>query len=232
MPAHRLPDKNFKWTRSLAYVIGLLATDGSLSKDGRHITIKSCDLQLIKTFKKCLSLSNKISVVKNNGFGHRVSYVIQFGNVQFYRWLLKIGLFPAKTYTINKINVPDKYFSDFLRGHLDGDGSIWTYKDRYNTFKNPKYIYVRLWTRFISVSENHIKWLQIKISELFGIKGHLWKQRIFQPHQTVAMWDLKFAKKDSLKLLSLIYHSPNVPCLKRKRKIADKFLKKYPYHFS
>lgn len=225
MPKPKLPDKNFKWTPELAYVVGLLTTDGNLSKDGRHIIMRSSDLQLLRTFKKCLNLTNKISeTTKYDRWCKKPAYRIQFGNVQLYRWLLKIGLFPRKTYTIGELKIPNKYFPDFLRGHLDGDGQVWTYKDYWNTFKSPKYIYTRLWTRFISASKSHIQWLRESITRLIGIKGHLWEREISKPNQTTSMWELKFAKKDSIKLLSWIYYHPNVPCLKRKRKVAEKFI--------
>ena len=225
MPKTKLPDINFEWTPNLAYIIGLLTTDGNLSGDGRHMTMRSSDIQLLKTFKKCLDLKNKIARSKNDGWATKPSYRVQFGNVQLYRWLLKIGLFPAKTYTIGKLDIPDKYFRDFLRGHLDGDGSIWTYIDYWNTFKNPEYVYTRLWTRFISASKIHVQWLNEKITKLLGPKGHLWERKPQRLDQTTSMWEVKFAKKESIKLLSQLYYSPDVPCLIRKRKIAEKFIK-------
>lgn len=228
MPKPKLPDKNFEWSPKLAYVIGLLTTDGNLSCDGRHITMRSCDLQLLRTFKKCLNLSNRISETFNNGWGKKRTYRIQFGNIQLYRWLLKIGLTPKKTYTVGKLEIPDNYFPDFLRGHIDGDGSIWTYKDYWNTFKNPKYIYTRLWIRFISASRIHIKWIRENIFRLLSIKGHLWERKPWRQDQTTSMWEVKFAKKDSIKLLSWLYYSSDVPCLIRKRKIAEKFIKINP----
>jgi len=224
MPRTRLPDKDFEWTPGLAYVVGLLTTDGNLSKDGRHITMRSSDIQLLKTFKRCLGLPCKIVRSRNERWAKKPCYRIQFSNVQFYRWLLKIGLFPAKTYTIGTLNIPDKYFQDFLRGHLDGDGQVWTYKDRWNTFKNPKYVYTRLWTRFLSASKTHIQWLRESIARLIDIKGHVWERKISKPNQTTSIWEVKFAKKDSIKLLSWLYYSPDVPCLIRKRKIAEKFI--------
>ena len=224
MPKAKLPNKEFEWTPELAYVIGLLVTDGCLSNDERHIIMRSSELPLLKTFKRCLNLSNRITETFNNGWSKKRNYRIQFGDVQFYRWLLKIGLFPAKTYTIGKINVPNKYFSDFLRGHLDGDGSVWTYKDYWNTFKNPKYIYKRLWTKFISASEPHIKWLRKKIINLLDVKGYFWEQKPWMPYQTTSVWEIRFAKKESIKLLSQLYYNKNVPCLVRKRKIAEKFI--------
>jgi len=224
MPKAKLPDKDFQWTPELAYVVGLLTTDGNLSKDGRHLTMRSSDLQLLKTFKGCLGLPCKIVQSRNERWTKKPCYRIQFSNVQFYRWLLKIGLFPAKTYTIGALNIPDEYFRDFLRGHLDGDGQVWTYKDRWNTFKNPKYVYTRLWTRLLSASKTHIQWLREGITRLIDIKGHVWERKISRPNQTTSIWEVKFAKKDSIKLLSWLYYSPNVPCLIRKRKIAEKFI--------
>ena len=226
MSKTNLLNKNFKWTLELAYVVGLLFTDVNMSKDGRHMAIKSSDLQLLKTFKTCLNISNKIKRSKNNGWAKKPIYVIQFGNVQLYRWLLKIGLFPAKTYTIGEIKIPDKYFRDFLRGHLDGDGCILTYRDFWNTFKDPKYIYTRLWIRFYSASEKHILWLKKKINKLLNIEGHLWERDTQRPDQNTKMWEIRFAKKESIKLINQIYYKDNLPCLERKRRIALKTLKK------
>jgi len=224
MPKAKLPDKEFEWSPEIAYAIGLLATDGNLSKDRRHITMRSSDVQLLKTFKKCLNLKSKITQSKNDGWAKKPSYRVQFSNAQFYRWLFRIGLFPAKTYTIGKLNIADKYFMDFLRGHLDGDGCIITYKDFYNTYKNPKYIYTRLWVRFMSASKIHMEWLRKNVYRLLNIKGHFSQRKPWRSDQTTSTWHLKFAKKDSIKLLSWLYYHPNVPCLIRKRKIAEKFI--------
>jgi len=221
MPRHKFPDKNFEWTPRLAYAVGLLTTDGCLSSDGRHITMRSSETKMLQTFKQCLNLKNKICKTRN---GNIVSYRIQFGDVQFYRWLLTIGLFPAKTYTIGSIAVPDDYFIDFLRGHLDGDGSITTYQDHYNTFKNPKYIYTRLFVRFISASRKHVEWLRDNIRRLIRVHGAIHKAKPHNPDKQVSMWILKFGKKESIVLLSQLYYDHAIPCLRRKRNIAEQFI--------
>ncbi len=224
MSRKKLPYKTFSWNRNLAYAIGLIVTDGSMSRDGRHIVFSSSDLELIKIFKSCLNLNNKITEKKKSGWTKKTPYMIQFGNIQLYNWLLSIGLHPNKTYDIGKIKIPDEYFPDFLRGHLDGDGSIWTYIDRWNTFKNKKYVYKRLYIRFLSASQKHILWLQTSISRLLGISGRIYERKPSRPNQKTSLWELKFAKKDSMKLIGLIYYNKNVPCLKRKRKVADDFI--------
>ena len=80
---------------------------------------------------------------------------------------------------------------------MDGDGSIITYKDHYNTFKNPEYVYTRLWLVFVSASETHIKWIRDTICRLILLKGHLWKSKPELSHR-VNIWKIKYARKNLL----------------------------------
>lgn len=199
------------WNNNLAYVIGLISTDGNLSKDGRHIVFVSKDLELIKLFQKCLNLKNKISV-KTSGYskGRGKYYFIQFGNVIFYNELMSIGLSPNKSKNIAQLLIPKKYFPDFLRGHLDGDGTIRSYND-------PEYIHSRrLYITFLSASEKHVHWLQSQIKKFYGIIGRVRPVR--------RAWILVYAKKASLSLLRIIYHKPNLPSLTRKRNLIKDYL--------
>src|SRR5258708_3821051 len=100
--------ERFVWTPELAYIVGLITTDGNLSKDKRHINMRSSDVDLLKIFITHLNLKSKIAKSSNDGYAIKPSYRVQFSNAQFYRWLLKIGLFPAKTYTLGKIDVPNR----------------------------------------------------------------------------------------------------------------------------
>lgn len=206
----------------MAYAVGLIATDGNLSKDGRHILFTTTDRQLANTFKECLSVKNKTMITPPSGFGKKRAYRINFGNVKFYKWLNKIGLMPKKTLLIGKLNIPHQYFVDFLRGHLDGDGSVFTYTDRYMKYKGKKYTYHRLYTNFISTNFNHIKWIREEIKKNLDIEGAL--THYLKINREFPVWQLRFAKNDSLKLLSWLYYKPNLPCLNRKRNIAERFL--------
>lgn len=197
--------KKIGWSPSLAYVVGLITTDGSLSRDGRHINLTSKDIQLLEVFKRCLGLKNKIGL-KASGFSDKKYPVVQFGDVTFYRWLLKIGLTPNKTKTIGKIRVPNKYFFDFLRGHFDGDGSCYSYWD--NRWESSFMFYLKFYT----ASKKHILWLRNKIKELAKTKGSLSQSR------ETPIYQLKYAKKESRILISKIYYKNNLPCLERKRK--------------
>lgn len=192
-----------RWSKNLAYSIGLITTDGSLSKDGRHIELTSKDLEQIKTFCRLLRLKTKITTKRGSNASKSFCFRVQFGNVKFYRFLLKIGLMPNKSKKLGRIDIPNHYFIDFLRGHLDGDGYTYSYWDK--RWKNSFMLY----TGFISASENHIRWLQTKINTLYGMNGAV----KFEGKST---FSLKFAKRESIVLLSKIYYQKNLPCLQRK----------------
>ena len=97
------------WSPQFAYAIGLLTADGCLSKDGRHIDLTSKDKAQILLFKKCLGLSVKVgNKYSSNG---NLAYHAQFGDVLFYKFLMSIGLTPAKSKTIGVIKIPEIYRS-------------------------------------------------------------------------------------------------------------------------
>jgi len=224
MGRKKLPDKEFVWTPQLAYAVGLIVTDGCLSSDGRHIIMRSSDKQLLETYRKCLDIYHcKIGKTGGSGYTNNDSYRVQHGDVQLYRWLRRIGVPKNKTYDIGRLHIPDNIFPDFLRGHLDGDGSITTYLDTYNTFKNPKYIYRRLWVRFLSANKSHVSWLQEKISTNINVVGRI-HTRVPKDANRTNMHILKFGKKDSIKLLEYMYYREDIPCLNRKKTIAEKFI--------
>ncbi len=114
----------------LWYIIGLIVTDGSLSKDGRHIYITSKDRDLLVAVQSALHLAGKLGLKARGGEIKKKYSILQFSDVLFYRYLESIGIHPKKSLTLEVINVPDRYFKDFLRGVIDGDGSIntWIHK--------------------------------------------------------------------------------------------------------
>ncbi|MEK7193589.1 MAG: hypothetical protein AAB652_02260 [Patescibacteria group bacterium] len=193
-----------KWSQEFAYAIGLLTTDGNLSSDGRHIDLTSKDREQLFNFLKCLGLKNKISY-KVSGSTKKKSLRIQFGDVNFYKFLVGIGLAPKKSKTIGAVDIPENYFMDFLRGHFDGDGTFYSYWDP--RWRSSFMFYIE----FISASKNHVLWLQKRIKNSLGIQGRITKSR------NNSAYRLKYAKTESLKLLPEMYYNNAVVCLSRKR---------------
>ncbi len=208
-----------EWTADLAYVVGLIATDGCLSRDGRHLVLTSKDVDLLETVRRCLGITARATATSNEppGSCHR----LQWSDCVFYRWLIDIGLTPAKSLTLGPVAVPDPCFRDFLRGCIDGDGSITTYTDRYNTFKKPTYVYTRLFVKLVSASPRFLHWVRATVQRLIGLTGSLTVQRVELRND---LWVLKYAKGESLTLLRWLYYEWDLPSLGRKRDIAACFL--------
>jgi hypothetical protein len=215
---HGYPRLWATWSPSIAYAVGLIATDGNLSPDRRHLSIPSKDLDLLESLRDCLGLSNSIT---RHPSGRGRIHRLQWGDRLFYDWLLEIGLTPAKSLTLGPLAIPDEYFVDFFRGCIDGDGSITTYVDRYNTFKRSTYVYTRLYVSIVSASPRFVEWLRMTVQRLIGLAGELTVRRSPRHHD---IWCLRYAKAESLALLRRMYYSPDVPCLRRKRETAEPFL--------
>lgn len=196
---------NYKieWSPDFAYAIGLIATDGCLSKNGRGIDFTSKDIQLVETFRNCLKLSNVKIGQKNSGtVSKKIYFRIQFSNIKLYNWLIKIGITPKKSKTIGTINIPKNYFFDLLRGLFDGDGSVYTFINK--KWKNSFILY----TSFNSASLEHLQWVREEIKKRISISGCIIKcKRIFI---------LRYAKADSKKLIQKMYCKDNAPCCQRK----------------
>ncbi len=193
-----------EWSANFAYAIGLLVTDGCLYPNRRHMSMTSKDIALLELFKRCLGLKNKITL-NCSGSGNYTSR-IQFGDVNFYSFLIGIGLMPKKSKIIGSANIPDRYFFDFLRGHFDGDGTFHAYFD--HRWKSSYMFYME----FLSASAKHIAWIRNSLTERLSIKGHISKSA------TDSVYKLRYAKNESLKLLPRLYYNPDVACLFRKRK--------------
>lgn len=191
------------WSSEFAYAIGLITSDGNLSTDGRHINLTSKDKELIEIFKKCLSLENKIGRKGRGGDSRKIYYCLQFGDRIFYKFLLGIGLMPAKSKVLGKMAIPEEYFADFLRGCIDGDGSI-------GYAAHPESRWPQLRIRLVSASPTFLSWIKQEVARLFSIEGG-WIQRSDRGVSVLA-----YASSDSILLASFLYGEEPRCFLRRK----------------
>lgn len=154
---------------------------------------------MVENLKTSLSLQNRI-VERLTKRGTK-NFVIQFGDKAFYTFLNQIGITPAKSKTIKHVKIPNQFFHDFLRGFFDGDGTFYTFWDK----RWPSSFGYQI--SFASASSVFIKWLQIRLKQLYHVKGFI---RIGD-----GVFNLRYVKGDSRKLFSVMYHT-NGLFLKRK----------------
>lgn len=190
----------------LWYIIGLIVTDGSLSKDGRHINITSKDKDLLVTVKSALCLENKLGLKARGGETEKKYSVLQFGDVAFYRYLESIGIHPKKSLTLEAIDVPDKYFKDFLRGVIDGDGSINTWIHKTNG--RPQWC-----LRIISGAPIFATWIHREIQSQYSVVGKVYTYTFKGKKNPINI--VKFGKIATKIILKNTYYAGSLS-LKRK----------------
>jgi hypothetical protein len=206
------------WTPALAYAVGLIATDGGLVR-GRSLAFPSADRELVALLLRCLGKSNTISVERSRSGG--IYYRTQIGDVAMYRWLLSIGIEPRKSLTIGAIDVPDEFLFPFVRGLLDGDGSIMNKVARADTKRRTDYRWEYLQTKFVSGSRKHLVWLRTRLADATGLDGYLMTTKANGRRH--ACYALRFSKLASVRLLPLLYADPAAPRLTRKWRVWEDY---------
>lgn len=206
--------KLYCWTPSIAYLLGIVASDGCLINNGRHINVTSKDPEVIAIVKEILNLHCK-SRTKRSGYGG-IAFHLQFSDVALYDFLLNTGLTPAKSKTMGELAVPDDLYGHFLRGYFDGDGCIYGFWDV--RWKNSLMYY----TEFASASPDFLAWMQAKNSELAGVSAGRVKP-------STRVMSLSYAKADSKKLYKLMYPEQKLPSLERKKQRFIDLLAADPY---
>jgi hypothetical protein len=179
------------WNPSLAYVLGLMATDGCLLKDGRHLDFVSKDLPLVELFLSLVGHKVRYRTVTKNGRKH---FAVRFSDVELYRWLISAGLTPRKSLTLGPLEFPDEFWSHVVRGLLDGDGSVAIQK-RAGRRDQLKAV-------FVSASRRHLEWLNLTVHEKLDIEGKICRRVRKNRNDT---FELRYRRVDSCHLLSALY---------------------------
>jgi intein-encoded DNA endonuclease-like protein len=222
MPMYRKVNKDFfkKWTPEMAYVLGFFAADGYITvnrRGGQFWSIQIIDKELLEQIQRVVGSEHKISRKVRLG-NESIIYRMQIGSIEMCDDLRRLGMRERKTKSLVVPAVPNKYFSDFVRGYFDGDGNVWVgllNKDR----GKPR---LTIMTAFTSCSAEFLKQLLNKLF-LFGLQGG----SIYHSKRNYSR--LQFSKNDSLKLYDFMYNqearSQSGLFLCRKRKVFERYLR-------
>lgn len=208
-------------TSEKAYWLGFIAADGNLYRREGHqglisISINQKDIELLENFKRELNTTKPINIAQNKQRENTVMATLQITSDRIFNDLLDKGIGIRKTFDLdlNYIfkKIPIQFYSDFILGYFDGDGSI--------DIPNNK-----------TISKSHIrisgpiKNLKIFASILkkFKIESTILedKRRYKEPFGS-----LEF-KNTTEKYIFLKYiYKNNVKCLSRKKERALKLIKR------
>jgi hypothetical protein len=126
---HTIDEKFFgEWSPEMAWVLGLLFTDGTI--DNTRVAIYSVDIDLLEKIKTLLKSTKPVQ--KRTQSYDKTKHIYEFG---FYREkmrddLFKLGLQERKSLIMVFPDIPEEYMRHFIRGCWDGDGSIFFDKNR------------------------------------------------------------------------------------------------------
>ena len=119
-----------KWCPEMSYVLGFISADGNICSSGRAHTLHiACDdKDVIEKIKKVLSYSGPMH--QKLRFNKKISYNLRICDRVIFDDLLKLGGTERKSLTITP-RVHKSFITEFLRGFLDGDGSVYIRNTKY-----------------------------------------------------------------------------------------------------
>ena len=199
--AHDPNPENLNNKDLLFYILGLIWSDGNLSKEEDRISITLNDYDLIKKIFPYFSDTQKRKI-----YSYKKSNTIINSNIDFVNFCKNLNLIPNKSKTVTFPPIPSKYYNSFIRGIFDGDGSVYIQ----NTYKEKKYIGVTI----LSANKNFLLEIQ-KILKNNKIENNI----ILDCRESV--FCLKIYKQQSIMNFYNYIYSNTDYYLQRKK---DKFL--------
>lgn len=110
-----------------AYWLGFICADGCIYKDGGKLTIMVKDREICEKFKAAIKSDHKIS--DREVYDKRTDKIytessIQITNALFVSNLINLGVTSKKSSVLSFPDIEESYYSYFIAGLFDGDGSI------------------------------------------------------------------------------------------------------------
>lgn len=125
-----------EWSPGLAYILGLVLTDGTVHKDMTRVAFYSSDLQMLEIVRQFFESTRPVVTHSTPGkYSFEMGGTAYTGKKQMYAFLLdskvavkrfiQLGITPNKSYEGPYPHVPQEVWWHFFRGVLDGDGNIY-----------------------------------------------------------------------------------------------------------
>lgn len=122
------------WTHESAWVLGLLLSDGHLSRQNPTVHFSSVDRELIEKVRACMQATHPIRMSRG-GVGHLGDKPLYLLDVNRRRLRASIDGVVAARLKSERVRVPDvpfEHLRHFVRGYFEGDGSIFFDEPRSN----------------------------------------------------------------------------------------------------
>lgn len=211
------------WSPNMSYILGLIAADGTIQfKEGVHnnisIALKKEDREILEKIKKEIGMEKKlldrpghVGVIQGKTVITKPYTILQVSSKHACKKIISFGIIPNKTYIMSDINIPDEYFSHFLRGYFDGNGCV-----KYRKDGKYKYPYMNILTS----NRKLMDLIESKIEFELGLNN---KAMTISRHERIDLFRLDYTCKKAVKLLDWLYKDADLK-LNRKYKIYQEFM--------
>ena len=145
-------------TSNMAYILGLLASDGNVAKKENQINIclNEEDYEILEKIRKEIKSTRPIKVYSRNN-GATQSKLVVFSSTMK-KDLSHYSIVPNKTFILQPPELLKKeYYIDYIRGYFDGDGSVYI-----NSNGIPG-------VNIGGASKEMIEWIRKVLAEQYGI---------------------------------------------------------------
>ena len=210
---HIREDAFSEWSPNMAYLLGYIFADGSISKSKNrrnswYWQIGSIDKQIIYDIAKYLEWGGKVLVLKHKKsdgyYADYTMYRLSVGSNKMVSDLRRYGVTRNKSLTIQPPrHIPENMISHFIRGYWDGDGTVGDFRGK-NTY---------LLTSVGSGSKEFVYWIANTISTKLNIATPAIDNR-----NENTFWSFALVGYNAKLLLDWLYKDANL-FLERKHKI-------------
>ena len=187
-----------------AYFLGFIFADGCVSNNEFFLDINEKDIKILHIFREKICSNCKITTRKK---GNSMMSRIAIKNKEFCDSLKQYGIIDNKTKqtkNLPKSLIPRKFYRDFLRGLVDGDG--WVIRTKENLYK------IGFVTQYYSTAMDFAEMLNSLLEEK-------WKNKIITPKNKYAVVNIQ--KQSLVKQVALVLYKDNKICLSRKFQMAQ-----------
>ncbi|WP_456279311.1 LAGLIDADG family homing endonuclease [Bacillus sp. AK128] len=123
---HSVNENFFKiWSHEMAWILGLIITDGCINKDINSITLTQKNEQILKLVAKYMDADYVLAPIRKT----TQTPTLIINSKEIKSDLGNLGVKARKSLTIEFPTIPVKYLPSFIRGVIDGDG--WVQKTGY-----------------------------------------------------------------------------------------------------
>jgi len=196
------------WSEEMAYILGFIAADGCIQERVIRekyvsyllsINLSRKDKLHLEKIRNILAPDKKIyDYLEYNKNGKIYEHsVLSIGSNYMCKQLMKLGIGPRKSLTLNFPKVSEEYLSHFIRGYFDGDGCISKRKDG-------------AWTLDFVGTYDFLKTLSEIIDKKFEFKT-----RTISKKSNCEMYSIRYTTQQVINILTWLYDNETI-CLERK----------------